>query len=730
MLTSREGASSRREGLLAGADDFLNKPLDPDELLVCLKTAERILALETRDVALFALAKLAESRDPETGDHVDRVQSYARLLAQNLSPEAKLAHGVDSEYIRLIYQTSPLHDLGKVGMPDAILLKRGKLTPEEFEVMKVHTTLGAQTLDAALQRFPEARFLKMARDIAASHHERVDGTGYPAGLAGEQIPFCGRIVALADVYDALTSRRIYKEAMTHEQAKEIILLDRGKHFDTDVVDAFLKAEEEFIAVCLRLREDITGPLVAEPTIAVDKESDTRACKILVVEDSAITLSKLVELLATTNRPVFAATNAEDAMKIFAREKPGVVLSDWEMPGTSGVEFCRQIRSVAGAELVHFIMLTIHRDHESLLEAYQAGVDDFVGKPFNAEELLARIRAGLRAWQLQAELARRTAGLQALNSQLAVVNTKLDHLSITDELTGLFNRRHAMIRLEEQWALADRYHRPLSLAMIDIDGFKAINDTYGHEAGDVMLRQISTILKTQTRTHDTVCRIGGEEFLIIFGSQTSLDASICAERCRSNVESTNFNFTGQRISATISVGVATRSSDTKDFPDLLRAADRALYDAKNAGRNRVKIAEENIDLPIISTPIKISAPALGNAAQSPVDMAMILDRCAGDTKFTAAVICRFRAQIPVEMNSLQQALSNGDIEVARRTAHNLKSMTAFLSATTASALAGQLEDLARANRLSDTADIMRSFQIELDRVTQWLAESDAVIAMCA
>jgi putative two-component system response regulator len=156
MLTGREGAQQRMEGMCAGADDFLNKPLDPDELLVCLKTAERILALETRDLALFALAKLAESRDSETGAHVERVQSYSRLIARNLSEEVKAHHSVDEDYIRLLYQTSPLHDLGKVGIPDAILLKAGKLTTEEFTIMKTHTVVGAQTLDAALARFPNA----------------------------------------------------------------------------------------------------------------------------------------------------------------------------------------------------------------------------------------------------------------------------------------------------------------------------------------------------------------------------------------------------------------------------------------------------------------------------------------------------------------------------------------------------------------------------------------------
>ena len=139
MLTGREGAKLRMEGLCAGADDFLNKPLDPEELAVCLKTSERILSLETRDLALFAMAKLAESRDPETGAHIERVQAYTRLIARQLSQEVKACYGVDEEYIRLIYQASPLHDLGKVAIPDSVLLKPGKLTASEFAIMQTHT---------------------------------------------------------------------------------------------------------------------------------------------------------------------------------------------------------------------------------------------------------------------------------------------------------------------------------------------------------------------------------------------------------------------------------------------------------------------------------------------------------------------------------------------------------------------------------------------------------------
>jgi putative two-component system response regulator len=248
LLTGHDTQQDKIEGLDAGADDFMIKPFDAAELCARVRSAERMLSLETRDVAIFAMAKLAECRDPETGAHLERVQRYSRILTQHLRRSSRLGEQINDEFVRLIYLTSPLHDIGKVGIPDCVLLKPGRLSDNEFEVMKTHTTLGGQTLEAALRKFPNVKFLQMARDIATTHHERYDGKGYPAGLVGDEIPLCGRVVALADVYDALTSKRVYKDAFCHEVAKAIIVGDSGAHFDPEVVSAFLSAEQEFTVI--------------------------------------------------------------------------------------------------------------------------------------------------------------------------------------------------------------------------------------------------------------------------------------------------------------------------------------------------------------------------------------------------------------------------------------------------------------------------------------------------
>ena len=200
---------------------------------------------ESQMSTIFALVKLAESRDDETGTHVERTAELCRLMAIHLRRHSRYKDIIDDEYIENIYKASPLHDIGKVGVPDNILLKKGRLSSEEFEIMKSHVEIGYETLKEVHSKYTGNSFLEIGMDITRSHHEKWDGSGYPRGLKGEEIPLAGRIMAIVDVYDALRSKRVYKEAYSHERSIRLINKNRGKHFDPTLVDVFLKHNTEF-----------------------------------------------------------------------------------------------------------------------------------------------------------------------------------------------------------------------------------------------------------------------------------------------------------------------------------------------------------------------------------------------------------------------------------------------------------------------------------------------------
>jgi putative two-component system response regulator len=206
----------------------------------------------TQDAAIILLASVVETRDTETGNHVQRTQHYLRALAKQLQSHPGFALYLTEDQIDLLFKSAPLHDIGKVGIPDSILLKPGKLDPEEFEIMKTHTTLGFDVIERAERRLGvEVEFLACAKEIALNHQEKWDGSGYPRKLAGSEIPISARLMAVADVYDALTTRRVYKDAIPHDAAVAIISEAAGRHFDPDVVGAFSAIADEFEVIACR-----------------------------------------------------------------------------------------------------------------------------------------------------------------------------------------------------------------------------------------------------------------------------------------------------------------------------------------------------------------------------------------------------------------------------------------------------------------------------------------------
>lgn len=278
FLTAKAEMEDEQLGLELGAVDYIIKPISPPIVLARVKThltlkasadflrdqnaflerevnrrTEEVHAIQ--DVTIMALASLAETRDNETGNHIRRTQHYVKALAEYLKGNPRFATELTDKNIDLLFKSAPLHDIGKVGIPDPILLKPGRYEPSEFEIMKAHPEKGRDVIINAEQTLGrEVPFLTFAKEIAYSHHEKWDGSGYPQQLKGDDIPVAARLMALADVYDALINKRIYKPAMPHEQARDIIVEGRGKHFDPDVVDAFLTIQQQFIEISKRFSD--------------------------------------------------------------------------------------------------------------------------------------------------------------------------------------------------------------------------------------------------------------------------------------------------------------------------------------------------------------------------------------------------------------------------------------------------------------------------------------------
>jgi putative two-component system response regulator len=281
FLTAKSESEDEQKGLELGAVDYITKPISPPIVLARVATQlalkasadflrdkneflEQEVARRTQevvaiqDVTILAMASLAETRDSDTGNHIRRTQYYVKALAEKLQAHPRFQSFLTEQNISVLFKSAPLHDIGKVGIPDRILLKPGRFTPDEFEIMKTHTTLGRDAIAHAEESLgTKVAFLSMAKDIALYHQEKWDGSGYPEGLSGDAIPISARLMAVADVYDALISRRVYKEGMPHAKAVEIIRQGKGVHFDPDMVDAFLELEDVFQSIAQQYADSET-----------------------------------------------------------------------------------------------------------------------------------------------------------------------------------------------------------------------------------------------------------------------------------------------------------------------------------------------------------------------------------------------------------------------------------------------------------------------------------------
>ena len=322
---------------------------------------------------------------------------------------------------------------------------------------------------------------------------------------------------------------------------------------------------------------------------MSKNNSEQKRRILVVEDDPATLALLKRQLQRAGYAVNACTDGKEAIELLAETRIEIIVTDWYMPNMTGVELCRatrELREAYAAGSLFFILLTASTGKAKVLEAFEAGVDDFLRKPYDLQELLARIRAGERTLDLQGELLRRQHELSKSAANLAVLNDKLAKLVNTDTLTRLPNRRCVLERLSEVWDLTERHGQPLSCVMLDIDHFKKINDTHGHKIGDSVLVAVANTIRRLVRRYDVCGRIGGEEFLIVCREESAGGAAALAERIRAAIAQDPIIVEGIRIPVTISLGAAGIRPEHGNADALVAEADTMLYAAKENGRNQV------------------------------------------------------------------------------------------------------------------------------------------------
>ncbi len=307
-------------------------------------------------------------------------------------------------------------------------------------------------------------------------------------------------------------------------------------------------------------------------------------KILLLDDDADDLHSVSKLLVYEGYEVFPVSSYDNALAVVNNKAPDIIITNWAMPRQDGKRIVEIVRSYA--EIIDFVYIIVLTSRNQKIQAFEAGVDDFISKPVSNIELLARVACGSRIVELKDEFDQKCQQLLKMSIQLSESNRKNKLLASTDELTGLHNRREAMIRLKDAWSSAVRHDQELSCLYLDIDHFKSINDTHGHDVGDLALQHIAVILKNNTRRGEQAFRLGGEEFLVVCASTDLEGGKHAGERLREAVESSPLEIQDKAVNMTISVGVANRDKTVNSSDEILIKADAALYKAKTDGRNRI------------------------------------------------------------------------------------------------------------------------------------------------
>ena len=513
------------------------------------------------DIISF-LGDIVEARDLESGEHVRRVKGFTHIIAEEMM-KSYPEYGITPEKVDLITSASALHDLGKISIPDAILLKPGRLTPEEFETMKTHSTKGCEILKMAPLDW-SAEYLQTSLDICKYHHEKYVGKGYPEGLKGDEIPISAQIVSIVDCFDALINKRVYKDAFPFDEAFDMILRGECGAFSPKILDCFKKCKEK-----LKNHAENKESDYSEPFIMRNEESDLSGINILMIEDDDVSRTVGAEILRGAGAWVTEAQSGEEALDIIKNvddDAFDAILMDIFMPGLDGFETTRKIREskIMGMDTIPIIAVSVSHSYMDVEKATESGMNAYLYKPISVSQVSKALMYCMRD---QAN---------ALQEKLAKSNRVVNR----DPLTGVRSVAAYMDKIE---SLKEKVNRQeagsFALVECDLNGLKEVNDNFGHDIGDIYLVNGCRLICGVFR-HSPVFRIGGDEFVVVLEDRDLENREKLMEILKRTIEESFDKGDPIHGKVSLAAGLAVYDPELdKTVGDVLKRADTSMYNNK-------------------------------------------------------------------------------------------------------------------------------------------------------
>lgn len=572
---------------------FANSPfVGQRRAIVAIRDAVLLVGMQVLRQLVLGLSVLSSYRKGRC-EHFDYQLFWSHSVATAVGTQA-LCSKLDGLPPDEGFTCGLLSGIGKLALATvypaeyAAILQRYQERDGDFEL------LGAERAELMIDHVQLAAAMVKDWGLPELHYEAIH-TQYQQQNNSVEQARSAQLAATLDVAKALANICVGTDALRAKQLPALIEKAQRLGLDeaglTELFDVVVSQWREWGALLQVNIDEVPqfAALLDQAQVAGQAHglgTSGEGLRVLVVDDDPITVQILTKQLRNAGHSVLHANDGRQALELAMSANPQLVITDWLMPEMNGLELVKALRNTNVGRRIYIIVATAQEDENCVVQGFEAGADDYLVKPIEPRILQARIRASQRLIGLQLEVEREREENRQYLSELAVANRRLEQASLTDPLTGLPNRRQATYRLHQTWSAAVRNDTPLACMVIDIDDFKQINDTYGHAHGDTALKEVAMILREAARNDDEVCRIGGEEFLIICADSSEQAALVTAERLRDAVAGHTLTLGGKSKRVTISVGVAVRCPKQTNPDKLMAAADKAVYQAKHGGKNRI------------------------------------------------------------------------------------------------------------------------------------------------